>query len=610
MCGIVGYIGPRKAVPILIESMEKLEYRGYDSAGLAIPGRDSLLVLKKEGGLSALKEKLNGQGYDARAGIGHTRWATHGKPSDANAHPHTDCTGHFAVVHNGIIENYLSLKEWLQSEGGHTFCSQTDTEVLPHLVEHYYEGDLVEAVLKAVPKLEGSFAMAVISAGEPEKLVAVRQDSPLVVGLGEGEYFLASDVPAVLKHTRSIYILNDGEVAVLEAGGIQVLDLKGNKVEKEVTEIKWKAEEAEKCGYEHFMLKEIHEQPRALRDTLGGRISADGAGVVLDEVTISPEEIRGLKKVFVTACGTAYHAGLVGKYVMERLVRLPVEVDIASEFRYRQPIIGPGTLVVIISQSGETADTLAALREAKRQGARVVAVTNVVGSSVAREADDVIYTWAGPEIAVASTKAYTTQLMSMYLLALHLAALRGTLEPGEIGALLAEMKNLAAKAQRVLDNSAVIREFAGEIAAGRSLFYMGRGLDYAVAMEGSLKLKEVSYIHAEAYAAGELKHGTLALIEENVPVVALATQEALFDKMVSNIQEVNARGASVLALAMEGLEEVEKVAKSVVYIPKTHPLLAPVLTVIPLQLLAYYTAVARGCDVDKPRNLAKSVTLE
>jgi glucosamine--fructose-6-phosphate aminotransferase (isomerizing) len=590
--------------------MEKLEYRGYDSAGLAIPGRDSLLVLKKEGGLSALKEKLNGQGYDARAGIGHTRWATHGKPSDANAHPHTDCTGHFAVVHNGIIENYLSLKEWLQSEGGHTFCSQTDTEVLPHLVEHYYEGDLVEAVLKAVPKLEGSFAMAVISAGEPEKLVAVRQDSPLVVGLGEGEYFLASDVPAVLKHTRSIYILNDGEVAVLEAGGIQVLDLKGNKVEKEVTEIKWKAEEAEKCGYEHFMLKEIHEQPRALRDTLGGRISADGAGVVLDEVTISPEEIRGLKKVFVTACGTAYHAGLVGKYVMERLVRLPVEVDIASEFRYRQPIIGPGTLVVIISQSGETADTLAALREAKRQGARVVAVTNVVGSSVAREADDVIYTWAGPEIAVASTKAYTTQLMSMYLLALHLAALRGTLEPGERGALLAEMKNLAAKAQRVLDNSAVIREFAGEIAAGRSLFYMGRGLDYAVAMEGSLKLKEVSYIHAEAYAAGELKHGTLALIEENVPVVALATQEALFDKMVSNIQEVNARGASVLALAMEGLEEVEKVAKSVVYIPKTHPLLAPVLTVIPLQLLAYYTAVARGCDVDKPRNLAKSVTVE
>lgn len=610
MCGIVGYIGPRKAVPILIESMEKLEYRGYDSAGLAIPGQDSLLVLKKEGGLCALKEKLNGQGYDARAGIGHTRWATHGKPSDANAHPHTDCTGQFAVVHNGIIENYLSLKERLQSEGGHTFCSQTDTEVLPHLVEHYYEGDLVEAVLKAVPELEGSFAMAVISAKEPGKLVAVRQDSPLVVGLGEGEYFLASDVPAVLKHTRSIYILNDGEVAVMESGGIKVIDLKGNKVEKEVTEIKWKAEEAEKCGYEHFMLKEIHEQPRALRDTLGGRISADGAGVVLDEVTISPEEIRGLKKVFVTACGTAYHAGLVGKYVIERLVRLPVEVDIASEFRYRQPIIVPGTLVVIISQSGETADTLAALREAKRQGARVVAVTNVVGSSVAREADDVIYTWAGPEIAVASTKAYTTQLMSMYLLALHLAALRGTLEPGEIGGLLDEMKNLAAKAQRVLDNSAGIREFAGEIAAGRSLFYMGRGLDYAVAMEGSLKLKEISYIHAEAYAAGELKHGTLALIEENVPVVALATQEALFDKMVSNIQEVNARGASVMALAMEGLEEVRKVAKKVVYIPRTHPLLAPVLTVIPLQLLAYYTAAARGCDVDKPRNLAKSVTVE
>ncbi len=610
MCGIVGYIGPRKAVPILIESMEKLEYRGYDSAGLAIPGQDELLVLKKEGRLDALKEKLNGQSYDARAGIGHTRWATHGEPSDINAHPHTDCTGQFAVVHNGIIENYMSLKEWLQSEGGHTFCSQTDTEVLPHLVEHYYEGDLVEAVLKAVPKLEGSFAMAVISAREPGKLVAVRQDSPLVVGLGEGEYFLASDIPAVLKHTRSIYILDYGEVAVLEAGGVEVLDLKGSRVEKKVTEIKWKAEEAEKGGYEHFMLKEIHEQPRALRDTLGGRISADGVSVVLDEVSISPEEIRGLKKIFVTACGTAYHAGLVGKYVIERLVRLPVEVDIASEFRYRQPIIEPGTLVVVISQSGETADTLAAMREARRQGARVVAVTNVVGSSVAREADDVIYTWAGPEIAVASTKAYTTQLMSMYLLALYLAALRGILEPGKIGGLLAEMKNLAAKAQRVLDNSPVIREFAGEIAASRSIFYLGRGLDYAVAMEGALKLKEISYIHAEAYAAGELKHGTLALIEEDVPVVALATQEALIDKMVSNIQEVKARGASVLALAMEGLEEVEKVANSVVYIPRTHPLLSPVLSVIPLQLLAYYTAVARGCDVDKPRNLAKSVTVE
>ena len=610
MCGIVGYIGPRKAVPILIESMEKLEYRGYDSAGLAIPGQDELLVLKKEGRLDALKEKLNGQSYDARAGIGHTRWATHGEPSDINAHPRTDCTGQVAVVHNGIIENYMSLKEWLQSEGGHTFCSQTDTEVLPHLVEHYYEGALVEAVLKAVPKLEGSFAMAVISAREPGKLVAVRQDSPLVVGLGEGEYFLASDIPAVLKHTRSIYILDDGEVAVLEAGGVEVLDLKGSRVEKKVTEIKWKAEEAEKGGYEHFMLKEIHEQPRALRDTLGGRISADGVSVVLDEVSISPEEIRGLKKIFVTACGTAYHAGLVGKYVIERLVRLPVDVDIASEFRYRQPIIEPVTLVVVISQSGETADTLAAMREARRQGARVVAVTNVVGSSVAREADDVIYTWAGPEIAVASTKAYTTQLMSMYLLALYLAALRGILEPGKIGGLLAEMKNLAAKAQRVLDNSPVIREFAGEIAASRSIFYLGRGLDYAVAMEGALKLKEISYIHAEAYAAGELKHGTLALIEEDVPVVALATQEALIDKMVSNIQEVKARGASVLALAMEGLEEVEKVANSVVYIPRTHPLLSPVLSVIPLQLLAYYTAVARGCDVDKPRNLAKSVTVE
>ncbi|MDD4237229.1 MAG: glutamine--fructose-6-phosphate transaminase (isomerizing) [Desulfotomaculaceae bacterium] len=609
MCGIVGYIGPKEAVSILVDGLEKLEYRGYDSAGVAITSEENLEILKRVGKLAALKDKLNGHEYCANVGIGHTRWATHGKPSDANAHPHTDCTGQFAVVHNGIIENYLSLREWLESEG-HIFVSQTDTEVLPHLIEHFYDGDLLEAVLMTVSKLVGSYAMAVVSSKEPNKLIAVRQDSPLVVGLGEGEYFLASDIPALLKHTRFTYILNDGEVAVLEKDGVKVMDLNKKEIRKNIFEVEWAAEQAEKGGYDHFMLKEIHEQPKALRDTLSGRIAEDNSRVNLDEVTITPEEIKGLKKVFIAACGTAYHAGLVGKYVIEKLVRLPVEVDIASEFRYRQPIIEPGTLVIIISQSGETADTLAALREAKRQGGRVVAVTNVVGSSVAREADDVIYTWAGPEIAVASTKAYTTQLVSMYLLTLHLAGLRGTMAPEEISALLAEMKNLDEKMQDILNDSQVIRDFAKEISTSNDLFYLGRGLDYSVAMEGSLKLKEISYIHAEAYAAGELKHGTLALIEEGTPVVALATQEVLFEKMVSNIQEVNARGASVLALAMEGLKKVEKVAHKVVYIPRTHEVLAPILTVVPLQLLAYHTAVARKCDVDKPRNLAKSVTVE
>ncbi|HOV79090.1 MAG TPA: glutamine--fructose-6-phosphate transaminase (isomerizing) [Bacillota bacterium] len=609
MCGIVGYIGSKEAVSILIDGLEKLEYRGYDSAGVAVPGNGGVEVLKKEGKLGVLKDRLNGNNYSANVGIGHTRWATHGKPSDENAHPHTDCTGRIAVVHNGIIENYLHLREWLESLG-HVFSSQTDTEVLPHLIEHFYCGDLEDAVLKAVSRLEGSYAMAVVSSHEPDKLVAVRQDSPLVVGLGDGEYFLASDIPAILKHTRFTYILNDGEVAVLGHDRVRVVDLNRNVIHKNVLEVKWEAEQAEKGGYDHFMLKEIHEQPKALRDTLSGRISADGSEVALEEVKISPEEIRSLKKIFITACGTAYHAGFVGKYVIEKLVRLPVEVDIASEFRYRRPIIEPGTLVIVISQSGETADTLAALREAKRQGVRVVAVTNVVGSSVSREADDVIYTWAGPEIAVASTKAYTTQLIAMYLIALHFARVRGAIDQKELREILRDIKKLDAKAQVLLDDSRVIRDFAGSVSFSEDLFFIGRGLDYAVAMEGSLKLKEISYIHAEAYAAGELKHGTLALIEENVPVVALATQRDLFDKMVSNIQEVNARGASVLALAMEGLEEVEKVAERTVYIPETHPILAPVLAVIPLQLLAYHAAVARGCDVDKPRNLAKSVTVE
>ncbi|SHE78969.1 glutamine--fructose-6-phosphate transaminase [Desulforamulus putei DSM 12395] len=609
MCGVVGYVGSRPATPIILEGLKKLEYRGYDSSGVAVLDQDGLKVEKKVGRLAELEKALSGRELHATIGIGHTRWATHGRPSDINAHPHTSNDGKIAVVHNGIIENYLQLREWLSSMG-HVFKSETDTEVIPHLIEYFYKGDLVEAVQKTVSHLEGSYAIMAISVDQPGRIVAVRQDMPLVVGLGQGENLLASDIPALLKHTRRCYLLNDGDVVELKADQVIIRDVTGQVVEKEIFEVTWDAEEAEKGGYDHFMLKEIHEQPRALRDTLKGRISHAGDKVILDEIKMTPEQIKGIKRIMITACGTAYHAGLVGKYVIEQLVRLPVEVDIASEFRYRDPIIDKDTLVVVVSQSGETADTLAALREARRRGARVVAVTNVIASSVAREADDIIYTWAGPEISVASTKAYTTQLVAMYLLALYLAQERNTLAAGNIKEILGELKSIYAKAQEVLDNVEPIKEFAKQYHKAEDTFFIGRGLDYAVALEGSLKLKEISYIHAEAYAAGELKHGTLALIVENIPVIALATQQSLFEKMVSNIKEVKARDASVIALAMAGHTEVEKVADQVLYIPKTHQVLAPILTVIPLQLLAYYMAVYRGCDVDKPRNLAKSVTVE
>ncbi|AEF93184.1 Glucosamine--fructose-6-phosphate aminotransferase (isomerizing) [Desulfotomaculum nigrificans CO-1-SRB] len=609
MCGVVGYVGSSPATPIILDGLKKLEYRGYDSSGVAVLDKDGLKVEKKMGRLAELEKVLAGRELDATVGIGHTRWATHGRPSDVNAHPHTSNDGKIAVVHNGIIENYLQLREWLTSRG-HVFKSETDTEVIPHLIEHFYKGDLVEAVQKTVSHLEGSYAIMAISVDQPDRIVAVRQDMPLVVGLGEGENFLASDIPALLKYTRNCYLLNDGDVVELRADQVVIRDITGKIVQKEIFKVTWDAEEAEKGGYDHFMLKEIHEQPRALRDTLKGRISHKGDKVILEEINMTPEQIKGIKKIVITACGTAYHAGLVGKYVIEQLVRIPVEVDIASEFRYRDPIIDKDTLVVVVSQSGETADTLAALREARRRGARVVAVTNVIASSVAREADDIIYTWAGPEISVASTKAYTTQLVAMYLLALYLAQHRNTLAAGNIKEILSELKSIYAKAQEVLDNVEPIREFAKQYHKAEDTFFIGRGLDYAVALEGSLKLKEISYIHAEAYAAGELKHGTLALIVENIPVIALATQQSLFEKMVSNIKEVKARDARVIALAMEGHTEVEKVADQVIYIPKTHPVLAPILTVIPLQLLAYYMAVNRGCDVDKPRNLAKSVTVE
>lgn len=610
MCGVVGYVGSRPATPIILEGLKKLEYRGYDSSGVAVLDKDGLKVEKKMGRLAELEKAISGREIGATIGIGHTRWATHGRPSDVNAHPHTSSDGRIAVVHNGIIENYLQLREWLSSMG-HQFKSETDTEVIPHLIEHFYKGDLIEAVQKTVSHLEGSYAIMAISVDQPGRIIAVRQDMPMVVGLGKGENLLASDIPALLKHTRQCYLLNDGDVVELKADEVIIRDVSGEIVQKDIFEVTWDAEEAEKGGYDHFMLKEIHEQPRAIRDTLKGRISHAGDKVILDEIKMTPQEVRNIKRIVITACGTAYHAGLVGKYVIEQLVRIPVEVDIASEFRYRDPLVDKDTLVVVVSQSGETADTLAALREARRRGSRVVAITNVIASSVAREADDIIYTWAGPEISVASTKAYTTQLVAIYLLALYLAQERNTLAAGNIKEILDELKAIYSKATEILeDNVEPIKQFAEKYHKAEDTFFIGRGLDYAVALEGSLKLKEISYIHAEAYAAGELKHGTLALIVENIPVIALATQQSLFDKMVSNIKEVKARDASVIALAMEGHTEVEKVADQVMYIPKTHQVLAPILTVIPLQLLAYYMSVARGCDVDKPRNLAKSVTVE
>ena len=609
MCGIVGYLGYQPAVPILLEGLSKLEYRGYDSAGIAVPFNGSLQVEKRAGKLAVLRSCLNGNTGGATIGIGHTRWATHGPPTDANAHPHLDCSGNIAVVHNGIIENYLALREWLTSRG-HVFRSETDTEVLPHLVEEFYQGDLVAALMKVVGKIQGSFALVAMTRGEPDRLVALRHDSPLVVGLGQGENFLASDIPALLSHTRNTYILEDGQMAIMNREEVRLTDSKGTPVTKEIYHVNWDPIQAEKGGYDHFMLKEINEQPKALRDTLAGRISPDGRTVELKELTIDPQRLREINKIFITACGTAYHAGVVGKYALEKLARVPVEVDIASEFRYRDPLVDERSLVLVISQSGETADTLAGLREAKRRGAHVIAVTNVVGSSVAREANDVIYTLAGPEIAVASTKAYTTQLAAMYLIALYMAQVRETLPADEIAAITGELRKLPEKVNQILGDGAGILDFTRRYAGHPNAFFIGRGMDYAVAMEGSLKLKEISYIHAEAYAAGELKHGTLALIEKDVPVVAVATQRYLFEKTVSNIKEVKARHAHVLALVIEGMNEVEQVADEVIYIPETHPALTPVLSVVPLQMLAYHMAVARGCDVDQPRNLAKSVTVE
>ncbi|SIS70989.1 glutamine--fructose-6-phosphate transaminase (isomerizing) [Alicyclobacillus vulcanalis] len=609
MCGIVGYIGPRNGKDVVVGGLAKLEYRGYDSAGVAALADGNIRIVKAVGRLANLEEKLAEMPLSGQVAIGHTRWATHGKPSDENAHPHQDCSGRFAIVHNGIVENYLSLRDELIALG-HEFRSETDTEVVAHLIEEMYNGDLFETMIAVGKRIRGAYALVVMGKDHPDELVAIRRASPMIIGLGEKENFVASDIPAILEYTRDIYVMEDGEMAVLRRDGVECFNMDGEPVKKEVYHVTWDAVSAERGGYPHFMLKEIHEQPRAVRDTLRGRVSEDFSRVELPELGLSDEDLRAIDRIHIVACGTSWHAGLVGKAAIEAFARIPVNVEIASEYRYANPIVTDRTLVIAITQSGETADTLAAMREMKKRGVRVVAITNVVGSSAAREADSTIITWAGPEIAVASTKAYTTQLVALYLLAVRLGMSRQTLTADEAREVLTGLDNLPQVVEQVLDTAPQIESFAKRYKDAHDTFFIGRGIDYAVSLEGALKLKEISYIHAEAYAAGELKHGTLALITDGVPVIALAMQPELYEKTLSNIVEVKARGAFVLGLTWVGNEDLEKTVDEVIYLPKTLPLLAPVAAVIPLQLLAYYAAVARGNDVDKPRNLAKSVTVE
>ena len=608
MCGIVGYVGSRQAQNVIIEGLEKLEYRGYDSSGIAIIHDRSINTAKFKGRLSVLDNYTKENPITGNVGIGHTRWATHGAPSDINSHPHLNNKETIAVVHNGIIENYLTLKEELQSKG-YQFVSETDTEVIAHLVDYYYEGDLLEAVFKTIKKLKGAYALGVIAKDSPEEMIAVRKESPLIVGLSEDGNYIASDVPAILNYTRDVYFLDNGEVVRLTPSGVEVFDFDSKLVDKEVHTVEWSVDAATKGGYDHFMLKEVYEQPQAIRETLTRRIDEDGY-IKLDDIKLSAEDLNNINKIYIVACGTAYHAGKIGKLAIEKLAKIPVETDIASEFRYSDPFVDDRTLLILVSQSGETADTLAALREAKRKGARILSITNVVGSSIARESDDVFYTWAGPEVAVASTKAYTTQLIAFYMVALNMAIKKGTITKEKYFEVLDELKTLSGKVESLLEDIEAEKSIAQRIKEKSSLFYLGRGADYQTALEGSLKLKEISYIFTEAFAAGELKHGTIALIEEGTPVVAIATQKDLVEKMISNIKEVKARGAYVYAITTEGETEIKKVADEVIYVPETLDLLKPVLSVIPTQLIAYYTSLAKGIDVDKPRNLAKSVTVE
>jgi glucosamine--fructose-6-phosphate aminotransferase (isomerizing) len=624
MCGIVGYVGKKQVVPVIIEGLRRLEYRGYDSAGIAVAGNgDGLQVRRAEGKLRNLEEVIRAKPLDGTYGIGHTRWATHGRPSEENAHPHRDCTGRIVVVHNGIVENYLSLKRRLIEEG-HKFTTETDTEVIAHLVEKYFlqtgnghRPPLEDAVRMAVKELTGVFALSVIAADDPNKIVAARNGPPAVIGLGKDEYFVASDVPAILYHTRDLFFLGDGDLAVITAAGVKLTDFDGKPVERKIQHVTWDPIMAEKGGFKHFMLKEIYEQPRAVRDTSLGRVSQDTGHIFLEEMEITEAEFRAAKKINIAACGTSWHAGQAGKFMIESLARIPVEVDYASEWRYRDPIIPSDTLTLLITQSGETADTIAAQREAKAKGSKTLAICNVVGSMVTREAQGTIYTHAGPEIGVASTKAFTAQLTALYLFALYLGQVRGTLTPEQLKSEVHELTRLPGKLEQILTHEEKCEELAKTYSRAQDFLFLGRGIHYPIALEGALKLKEVSYIHAEGYPAGEMKHGPNALIDENLPVVIVATRDPhdplsviRYEKTMSNLKEVKARSGQVIALATEGDEEIQEAADHVIYVPAAPEELAPILEIVPLQLLAYHIAVRRGCDVDQPRNLAKSVTVE
>jgi len=612
MCGIVGYTGNAQAKGIIIEGLKKLEYRGYDSAGIALQSSNTIVVRKKQGKIADLEGLIKGEKLTGTTGIGHTRWATHGAPSDLNAHPHISSDGEIAVVHNGIVENYVELRNKLSEENGIEFQTETDTEVIAKLIGILHDkngGNLEDAVYEAVKEMTGAYAVGVVSSNEKDKIVAYRKDAPLIAGVGKDCKFIASDIPALLKYVNDIYLIENDEMVVCTPDEIKIYDSSRKPVKRELMKVNWSIEDAEKGGYEHFMLKEIYEQPKAVEETLLRRIDEEGR-IKLDGISLTAEDVKNFSKVYIVACGTAYHAGMVGKYVIEKMARIPVEIDVASEFRYRNPVMDEKTLFIAISQSGETLDTLAALREAKSHGARVLSICNVVGSSVARESDDVFYTWAGPEIAVASTKAYTTQLVCMYLIGLYLADLTGTISKEYYDKIIQELMAMPAKIDEILKKSNEIRELAERLYNRTQVFFIGRGLDSAVALEGSLKLKEISYINSFAIAAGELKHGTIALMEPETIVIALATQNFLFDKMYSNIVEVKARMAHVISVAKEGNIKIEAESTETVYIPECDDEVTPILSVIPLQLFAYYVAKIKGEDIDKPRNLAKSVTVE
>lgn len=608
MCGIVGYIGKREAAPIILDGLSKLEYRGYDSAGMAIFDGKQINIMKAMGRLSVLENLTKGgETMKGTMGIGHTRWATHGEPSDVNSHPHFNKEGTIAVVHNGIIENYLSLREKLTGKG-YEFITETDTETIAHLIDYYYKGDPLDAITKVMHRVEGSYAFGIIFADHPNQLYAARKESPLIVGKSGEDCFIASDVPAILKHTRDVYYINNKEVVCLEKNKISFFSEDREELQKESVHIDWDAAAAEKGGYEYFMLKEIHEQPKTVRETISPRIKNND--IVIEELNMSDEDIRNLRRIHIVACGSAYHAGVSGKYAMEGLARIPVNVDLASEFRYRNPLLDKEDMVIVISQSGETADTRAAMEEAQKRGCKVLAIVNVVGSSIARGADSVMYTWAGPEISVATTKAYSAQLVSLYMLAMKFALIKGTISKEEFGEMLQDLERLPQQIEKLLGTKNELQRFANMYIAARNVFFIGRGMDYAISLEASLKLKEISYVHSEAYAAGELKHGTISLIEENTLVVALATQEDIYLKTLSNMKEVKTRGAFVYAVTNEGHTDIEAEADYVSYIPKTNKYFANSLAIIPLQLFAYYISLGKGFDVDHPRNLAKSVTVE